>query len=623
MDRSRRKFTGRVSILGLGVLSGCAGTESRPDFVRKIEDSLGVGKVEDLYYSVAGVAESNGFYTIDQDGNYVPELSNKAQDIFYSILRNGVMPQKLPIPSEAQVDKALALFAEAKTKYASLTEFGSEETYDLVRHMLPMLRMYFDINAVNPAELKKKLRNAKNRGRVNVAPDGTITLPPGFMVTVNQKGYCMDSGLPAPGKDEKLSLTSAGKLIPPPLLPLYKAIMQKAYRDEPYRNSMQTIVWTLRSAGNPTGMAANVDRKTLQLMEDALPGGAQQFADYHNGQIMQAQLLDKLGKKIAIKTGGKKVNPFDLIDPKKSEQAMADLFKSHTAAMNQPVTGAVPQDNRDYQMISPTVATFSVGTSTLTPRILLANAGNAPVNIDLTDYVMQPARRAQRIAMYPSRPDGVLARAYPMDVLPEDITLWEKLKKKIDDGVLYDAARFLATKAFKSVAQPGKVRDAFLGVFRNSPAAAKLVEAMPIVGNLLAFYEAVSGKSWVNGRDLNTWERVASALGTIPGSNGLKATFKDKAIDYAQKAFGALGFATNQNVTDILDPAFSAYSKTYSNPLDFAATYIDRKINDNLTRTLIDINKDTTLSRSMRESMREAIASGTGLFRDRSPALAY
>ena len=82
MDRSRRKFTGRVSILGLGVLSGCAGTESRPDFVRKIEDSLGVGKVEDLYYSVAGAAESNGFYTIDQDGNYVPELSNKAQDIF-------------------------------------------------------------------------------------------------------------------------------------------------------------------------------------------------------------------------------------------------------------------------------------------------------------------------------------------------------------------------------------------------------------------------------------------------------------------------------------------------------------------------------------------------------------
>ena len=43
--------------------------------------------------------------------------------------------------------------------------------------------------------------------------------------------------------------------------------------------------------------------------------------------------------------------------------------------MNQPVTGAVPQDNRDYQMISPTVATFSVGTSTLTPRILLTEPG--------------------------------------------------------------------------------------------------------------------------------------------------------------------------------------------------------------------------------------------------------
>ena len=248
MDRSRRKFTGRVSILGLGVLSGCAGTESRPDFVRKIEDSLGVGKVEDLYYSVAGAAESNGFYTIDQDGNYVPELSNKAQDIFYGILKNGVMPQKLPIPSEAQVDKALALFGQAKAKYAGMKELGSEETYDLVRHMLPMLRMYFDINAVNPAELKKKLRSAKSRGRVNVAPDGRITLPPGFMVTLNKKGYCLDSGLPAPGKDEKLSLTSASKLIPGPLLPLYKAIMQKAYRDEQYRNNMQGLVWTLRSA---------------------------------------------------------------------------------------------------------------------------------------------------------------------------------------------------------------------------------------------------------------------------------------------------------------------------------------------------------------------------------------
>ena len=30
------------------------------------------------------------------------------------------------------------------------------------------------------------------------------------------------------------------------------------------------------------------------------------------------------------------------------------------------------------------------------------------------------------------------------------------------------------------------------------PPPPKLVEAMPIVGNLLAFYEAVSGKSWVN-----------------------------------------------------------------------------------------------------------------------------
>lgn len=623
MDGSRRKFTGRVSILGLGVLSGCAGTESRPDFLRKIEDSLGVGKVEDLYYSTAGATESSSFYTIDQDSHYMPELSNKAQDIFYGILKNGVMPQKLPIPSEAQMDKALALFAEAKTKYASLKEFGSEETYDLVRHMLPMLRMYFDINAVNPTELKKKLRNAKNRGRVNVAPDGTITLPPGFMVTVNQTGYCMDSGLPAPGKDEKLSLTSASKLIPKQLMPLYKAIMQKAYRDEQYRGSMQIIVWTLRSAGNPHGMAANVDRKTLQRMEDAMPGGAQLFVDYHNGQIMQAQMLDKLGKKIAIKTGNKQINPFDLIDPKKSEQAMADLFKSHTSAMNQPVTGAVPQDNRDYQMIAPTVATFSVGTGSLTPRILLANAGNTPVNIDLTNYVMQPARRAQRIAMYPSRPDGVQARGYQMDIFPEEFTLWEKLKKKIDDGVLYDGARFVAGKVFQSVAQPGKIKDVFLGLFRNTPAAAKLVEAMPVVGNLLAFYEAVSGKSWINGRDLNTWERVASAFGTIPGGNGLKATFKDKLIPIAQMAFGGLGFATNMNVTDIIDPTFSAYSKTYSNPLDFAATYIDRKINENLTQTLLAINKDQAMNRSTREILRESIASGTGLFRDARPGPEY
>lgn len=92
------------------------------------------------------------------------------------------------------------------------------------------------------------------------------------------------------------------------------------------------------------------------------------------------------------------------------------------------------------------------------------------------------------------------------------------------------------------------------------------------------------------------------------------ATRNQASLDY---------FGNPQHHLTLTTPHHALTVRAESRVRRLAATYIDRKINDNLTRTLIDINKDTTLSRSMRESMREAIASGTGLFRDRSPALAY
>lgn len=625
MIDSRRRL---IALLGVSVLgAGCAPMGVNPGALgRRLMTALGIKEPEELYTSlVYGDLSGDGAWSLDYDF----DKSTQAHRIFKSIAEQRSIPQQIPMPTQAQVDEAIEQAGRIIAKFQGKTQLEIAETYEVMQHIIPLLRMYFDVHAQDDVRGK----GAKGKGAaatrsgatsVSVAPDGTITIPPGYLVNYDQKGYCLDAGLPAPREGEILSLMPAQSLIPTKLMPLYRAMLDKAYVDPAYRNDLQRLMWTLRGAGDPYSMAAHVDERTLRQMEAAMPGGAQLFVGYHNANVAAKQLLSKVGEKAKIRVSGQEINPADFLDPRRSQGAVDALFRGSSQAMNAPVTGAVPTDGREFQMLTPTVASHSKGSGTLQPQIQIVNTGTAPYTINLRDYVAKPGRPAQQIAMYPTR--GVANVRYPQVPDATQLDALEKLKNKIDKYLNADLARFLSNQILKGVAKDGWMRDLAFRAFGNSPAAQKLVEMMPVLGSGLSLYEAISGKSWVNGRDLNAFERVAAGLGVVPGAKLFNSVFKAAAYGAAEKVFAGLGFAANttyppqmrawlsQNMPATLEAVDNtrAYVKTYNNPLDAAVGLMDGRITDNMMKSLVDLTNDPTMTRVQKDLIRQAIRENQG-----------
>lgn len=619
MIDSRRSF---LTLLGVALMGmGCA-----PIGVRRLMTDLGLKKPEDLYSSlVFGNLSIDEAWSLDYDF----DRSSQAFRIFKSITEHRKIPQQIPMPTESQVDEVAEQVRRIIAKHQGKTQLDLDDTYEVMQHSIPLLRMYLDVHSLDASQIAGKGKNkplAETRTSTNsasVGPDGTITIPPGFLVSYDQKGYCLDAGLPAPGKGEVLSLIPAKSLIPKKLLPLYQAMLDRAYIDPSYRGDMQRLMWTLRGAGQPYSMAAHVDERTLKQMEAAMPGGAQLFIDYHNANVMAKQLINKLGEKAMIRVNGQEINPADFLDPRKSQSAVNALFRHSTQAMNAPVTGAVPTDGREFQMLSPTVASHTRGSDTLQPQIQIVNTGTVPYTINLRDYVAKPARPAQQIALYPTR--SLANVRYPLMPDAAQVDALQKAKDKID-GLIAELARFLSNKVLKGVATDNWMRELAFRALGNSPVAQKLIEMMPLLGSGLSLYEAVSGKSWINGRDLNAFERVAAGLGVVPGAKLFNSVLKANAYGIAETVFAGLGFAANGNYTSEVRAWLSqnapatlgtmenvgAYAKTFNNPLDAAAGLVDGRINRNMMQSLVDLSNDPYLTRKQKDMIRQSIRDNQG-----------
>lgn len=612
-----------VSALG----AGCAPMGVNPGALgRRLMTAIGIQKPEELYTSlVYGDLSTGEGWSLDYDF----DKSTQAHRIFKSVTEQRKIPQQIPMPTDVQVDEAIDLARRIIEKHQGKTQLELGETYEVMQHFIPLLRMYLDVHALDEAPQKggKGRPAAVARAAaasVSIDADGTITVPPGYLIQYDQKGYCLDAGLPAPGSGEILSLMPAQSLIPKKLVPLYRAMLDRAYDDPGYRADMQRLMWTLRGAGDPYSMAAHVDERLLRQMETAMPGGAKLFVDYHNANVAAMKLLNKVGEKAKVRVNGQEINPADFLDPRRGPSAVDALFRGSTQAMNTPVTGAVPTDGREFQMLTPTVASHTTGSGTLQPRIQIVNTGTTPFSFNPRDYVAKPGRPAQQIAMYPTRTVGSVR--YPQVPDATQLDARDRLKNKIDRYLSADMARFLANQVLKGVAKEGWMRDLAFRALGNSPAAQKLIEMMPVLGSGLSLYEAVSGKSWINGRDLNAFERVAAGLGVVPGAKVFNSVLKANAYGIAEKVFAGLGFAANgnypaqvrgwlsQNMPGTLEAVdkTGAYVKTFNNPLDATVGLVDGRINEGMMKSLVELSNDPNWTRKEKDIIRQAIRDNQG-----------
>lgn len=592
MNVTRRRISAALGLSFLG--SGCAQMGGAPAaLMRRMGRSLGVTNPEDFYTSrVFGDITPEAFYQ-----GYDFEQSKQAQAIFQAIVSQGVIPQQIPMPTEEQVNEAIGMFEEVKEKYGQKKEWELEDTYEVMQRWLPLIRMYFDVHSVPESPIAKGSNKAKavQRTAVTIAPDGAITIPPGYMIESGQTGYCLDAGLPAPKSGERISLLPAGQLIPAKLMPLYNAMLQKAYADPAYRGNLQRLMWTLRAAGEPVGMASSVNQETLRQMELAMPGGSRLFADYHNANVAAKKLIQKAGEKLSFKHNGREINPADFLDPRRSQGAVDALFGHSMNAMNANVTGSAPNDGREFQMLTPTVAAYTTGSGMLKPQIRIANAGTKPASFYPPGWIGKPARAAQQIAMYPTTADNLKWREYPFALPdPQQKSQLEKLIAMIDAALLQEGARFLNDKILKNLSKTALFRDLAFRLLGYTPAVSKLVESLPYIGNAISAYEAISGKNWINGRDLNAFERTASILGIIPGANFFKSIAKERAVAVAQMAFAGLGATTNWG---FMPDKVEAYVKTFTNPADATIGLVDGRLKNGAIKSLVDISESPSLSK--------------------------
>jgi hypothetical protein len=598
MNKQRRKIIGGLSLFGMSVLTtGCIPVATNGGLLRRDEDNpfgFKSGQIEDSYKSLyygsntSSINSYSGF-----NSGYVPELSNQSQAIFDSIAKTGTIQKSILMPTENQVDDAISLFKKVQVKYATQKTLNTPETYEVVQHMLPLLRMYFDLNK----EQNKVSVQTNLSDRVTVDRNGNISIPPGFRAQIIQTGYCLDEKLGAAKTGDTITLMPSSDLIEPELLPLYRAMQDRANIDKDYRNRMQKLLWTLRTAGQPNSLASHADKEVLTDMNKAMPGGANIFADYHNKKIDALNNGSSGGLGGLFNKGGF-INPFDVkSNPNNTPEKIFQSFMD--GLTGKPVSGENARDNRHFQMLNPNLVTYSYSQHELRPQIDFVNIGDKVQNVNLADWVMKPTKNAQHIAMYPTQQENLSFKGYPVVENPVMKALLERLKAKVDYALLTEGARFLNDKVLKNVSQAKFVKDFVFRYIGNTPAVKKVIEAMPYVGNAISLYEAVSGKNWINGRDLNAFERAASAFGTIPGGNFFKAAFKNDMVKYGGLALSGAGFMTN---VGFMQKDIAAYAKTFTNPLAAPETLMDDKFNQDLMDTLVKVNESSNLSKAEKQA---------------------
>lgn len=587
MNSCRRRVLKRTLAFGTGpLLAACESIPLMPSVVPESSNTK-PASVEDTYRSIV--------YSPDKyapSGLAADQLAQSriAKGVFDEIRLTGLIPKPLPMPTEREVQQAIATFYKARDRFSGRRDLTSEEGLDAAKHIIPLLRMYVDFHANQPS---KGIQDFSKNGPA-VAPDGTLTLPPGFRASSVQNGFCLDQELPAPTKGEILRLGPATDLIPVELQALYRALQIKAFQDPEYRPYMQELVWTLRSAGDPKGLASKPSNRAINLLNKTMPNGADIVQRFHQSKVpppasnSAGSLANTLGFK----------NNWGNQDPEKILQGLM-------RGLSRQAEGTMAADDRNFQMLTPHVASFAIGVGELKPRIDIVNTGDTPYTINFADWIANPSRKVQRMGLYPATSQNIKFQAYPVSYLDGDLSLWTKLKNRVTKEVVEDVVHFGSGVALKEGSQTAIFAKIATKATTKEVASA-FAKVMPVVGNLLCLYETVTGRNWLTGAELNAFERAAAGLGTIPAVAPIMAT-KGAAIKIGGLLLTGMGIGVNVNVATIdsaVGPEIAkyfnevaAYSKAFSNPLSFPLDYLQDKIRGQINETLTGINASDMSSR--------------------------
>jgi len=375
--------------------------------------------------------------------------------------------------------------------------------------------------------------------------NGVVTVPPGAVVSFSQKGFCLDSHLPAPKKGEKFKLQKIKDLVRPEMQEVQQALFQllkTSYGRRKYYH-IQRLIWGIQNVGKEKSSYSDPEHFSdtqKQILNKALPGGFRKYQSAReqiinqppnplesfkiNGTALSSMDTSSLGgfaKSVANAVnpgfelpGGVRVDLLALADPRKSK---GEIKSAMNAIIGAPVPGMIPNDNSHMSTLEPNVVAKTVGDDTLTPRITIANNSGKPFVFDSVEYAAIPSRRAQNVALQPPRRIDIIKNG---GVSRDDRGFVLSYNK----GIASDVDKMLFDRPGRDLEEKlSKLKSKFNMYKKDlvSDGLGQVMTMVPFLGSALSAYEVVTGTNWVTGEELSNVEIVLAGAGLVPGVGAL------------------------------------------------------------------------------------------------------
>lgn len=504
----KRFFLRAVAASGTGMaLHGCATVGQQP------QPGTVVGGTGGVQPGAGSAAAGNGSRVqgVYRPRPFTPDELRQAdearrlmeQGAFGGAGRGGV------IVTRQAVDQAWGAVQREMAPFRNTRRVPMEQAVPLALSIADMVRL-LELGSRNAPRSSNSRRSQLPPVQVQ---GSAVVVPPRSKVQFTQRGYCMDSSLPAPGQGEKFTLRPMNQLFPQELLPLYHGLQEQAKTDHRTRRAMQTLVWALREAGTKSRYVHSISRPHLEMMARAYPGGDQLFMRYHQQQYTRNfnPLEELLGRILTVRIDGRTVNLAKMFESNDSRVADDQADRTLEELLNRPVAGEIPRDNSDYTLLQPGVAVKAVGRSQLTPTITVANTTDQPFVFDTKDYYAETQREAQRVGL--GAPQNVAHVQDDPMVEPELVRFGSYLEMGLAHLVLDNLARWAMLWALE----------------RGSRFTNRLVGSTPSVGGALQLSNLVRGTDWLTEEPLSCTRQAVSAIGTTPGAGAfINATGPNK-----------------------------------------------------------------------------------------------
>ena len=293
---------------------------------------------------------------------------------------------------------------------------GAVAGKDYITGLKPSLkaREYFVKSNANASQ-KKTVTPGNDQGTGVVwTDDGGIVIPPGCSIEFENKGYCLDPHLPAPGAGHEMQFVRTASLIPEELQGTYRNLLKRsAAGDEDVKNNMQRLVWALRTAGSQDVMATHLTERQREILSECAENGS--FEDYVYRHEMYGKIVEELKSKFvnkikdstSVRVGNVVYDAFDLLDPDKGKQKVeAHLQSLISMGLNLPVT----QTGFNYGELENGIFTDIKGTGTRSFKAKIANSTSQPYTFYPMNYAAQVGSGGSSVGFYAAANSGMCQR---------------------------------------------------------------------------------------------------------------------------------------------------------------------------------------------------------------------